>query len=187
MPSVRYSEFSPSLWPTVIVIVQQEYKRSGNWQHLVALLEFSFALRQKLEQINKESWNDFQLRIGISDGPIVAGVIGAKKPQYDIWGDTVNLASRMESTGVTGKTQVCSVTRSSVYNMHACDHRLCRRLRHFCLLMVTSLTIGELCLSRVKALSSLTLPNNEIPGCSPSCNTEHTHTHTPLWYKRYLQ
>ena len=44
---------------------------------------------------------------GIHHGPLVSGVIGAKKPQYDIWGDTVNMASRMESTGVAGKIQVC--------------------------------------------------------------------------------
>lgn len=45
---------------------------------------------------------------GINVGPVVAGVIGARRPQYDIWGNTVNVASRMDSTGVQGKIQVQS-------------------------------------------------------------------------------
>lgn len=46
------------------------------------------------------------LILGINVGPVVAGVIGARRPQYDIWGNTVNVASRMDSTGVQGKIQV---------------------------------------------------------------------------------
>jgi class 3 adenylate cyclase len=47
-----------------------------------------------------------ELRVGINSGPVVAGIIGTKRYMYDIWGDSVNLASRMESTGVPGKVQV---------------------------------------------------------------------------------
>lgn len=46
--------------------------------------------------------------LGINVGPVVAGVIGARRPQYDIWGNTVNVASRMDSTGVQGRIQVSS-------------------------------------------------------------------------------
>lgn len=47
-----------------------------------------------------------RLRIGISHGEVTAGVVGAQKPLYDIWGDAVNMASRMDTTGVSGKIQV---------------------------------------------------------------------------------
>lgn len=102
------------------------------------MVEFAFALVGKLDVINKHSFNDFKLRIGknnlpqpkngaqlnvscqlscsffllgINHGPVIAGVIGAQKPQYDIWGNSVNVASRMETTGVLGKIQVQGLTK----------------------------------------------------------------------------
>ncbi|XP_018421584.1 PREDICTED: adenylate cyclase type 7 [Nanorana parkeri] len=73
-------------------------------------VEFAMALMQKLDGINRHSFNNFRLRVGINHGPVIAGVIGARKPQYDIWGNTVNVASRMETTGELGKIQVTEET-----------------------------------------------------------------------------
>lgn len=67
-------------------------------------------LRQKLHEVNKDAFNTFQLRVGISSGPLVSGVIGARKPVYDIWGNTVNVAARMDSTGENWKIQVPDYT-----------------------------------------------------------------------------
>ncbi|XP_031441648.1 adenylate cyclase type 2b [Clupea harengus] len=80
------------------------------YMHIGTMVEFAFALVGKLDVINKHSFNDFKLRVGINHGPVIAGVIGAQKPQYDIWGNSVNVASRMESTGVLGKIQVTEET-----------------------------------------------------------------------------
>ncbi|KAJ8970862.1 hypothetical protein NQ314_000986 [Rhamnusium bicolor] len=84
----------------------RDCRNSDGPEHLCALVDFAIMMRLKLDEINKDSFNNFGLRIGISCGPLVCGVIGARKPVFDIWGDTVNLASRMDSTGVIGSIQV---------------------------------------------------------------------------------
>uniref|UniRef100_A0A8C7YP73 Adenylate cyclase type 2 n=1 Tax=Oryzias sinensis TaxID=183150 RepID=A0A8C7YP73_9TELE len=93
---------------TLVPECVQENERQ--YTHIGTMVEFAFALVGKLELINKHSFNDFRLRIGINHGPVIAGVIGAQKPQYDIWGNSVNVASRMETTGVLGKIQVTEET-----------------------------------------------------------------------------
>uniref|UniRef100_A0A8C5EGA3 Adenylate cyclase type 2 n=1 Tax=Gouania willdenowi TaxID=441366 RepID=A0A8C5EGA3_GOUWI len=87
-----------------------ECETDRQYMHIGTMVEFAFALVGKLDLINKHSFNDFRLRIGINHGPVIAGVIGAQKPQYDIWGNSVNVASRMETTGVLGKIQVTEET-----------------------------------------------------------------------------
>lgn len=75
---------------------------------IAILVEFSLEMKRRLQDISKHSYNSFKLRVGINVGPVIAGVIGAGKPQFDIWGNTVNVASRMESTCELGKVQVTS-------------------------------------------------------------------------------
>jgi adenylate cyclase len=74
--------------------------------HAHAVARFAFDMLAVVERINRESGQRLALRIGIHTGPVVAGVIGKRKFIYDLWGDTVNIASRMESHGVPGEIQV---------------------------------------------------------------------------------
>jgi class 3 adenylate cyclase len=79
--------------------------------HIVAVANFALALFSQLEEFNDHSFGNFSLRIGINVGPVVAGVIGTEKPHYDIWGNSVNVASRMDSSGIPGRIQVTEETK----------------------------------------------------------------------------
>ncbi len=87
-----------------------------------ALAMQAYMKKQNIDRIaNGEP--DWGLRIGIHTGPIVAGVVGKRKYAYDIWGDTVNVASRMESSGEAGKVNISSTTYAFIKDQYACTHR----------------------------------------------------------------
>ncbi|CAL8091964.1 unnamed protein product [Calicophoron daubneyi] len=78
-------------------------------QHLISLMEFCHLLKETVDNFNKMyifGTDKFIIKIGYNFGPVTAGIIGTTKPMYDIWGDTVNVASRMYSTGIPGEIQV---------------------------------------------------------------------------------
>jgi len=78
--------------------------------HAQAVADIALEMIQTLASLNADKGTHLRVRIGINTGPIVAGVIGKRKFTYDLWGDTVNLASRMESSGVPGLVHVSEST-----------------------------------------------------------------------------
>jgi len=74
--------------------------------HLEALIEMALEMQAVMQRLRREGLCEFNLRIGINTGPVIAGIIGYKKFSYDLWGDTVNVASRMETFGVPGRIHV---------------------------------------------------------------------------------
>jgi class 3 adenylate cyclase len=82
----------------------------GRDAHALAIVDMGLAMLADLEALGAERGRPLRMRVGMHAGPAVAGVIGLKKFIYDVWGDTVNMASRMESSGVPGRLQVTSET-----------------------------------------------------------------------------
>jgi class 3 adenylate cyclase len=93
--------------------------RTNPVEVIMAALEMVHYMKQ-LQQDNLKVWD---LRIGIHTGPVIAGVVGQKKLSYDIWGDTVNTASRMESSGEPGKVNISGSTYELVQDFFACEYR----------------------------------------------------------------
>jgi len=72
---------------------------------------------------NENQVAQFDIRVGINTGPVVAGVVGSKKFAYDIWGDTVNIASRMESASEAGRINISDSTYLLIKNKFNCTFR----------------------------------------------------------------
>jgi len=91
--------------------------------HLCQLMNFCVEMQNAVDNFNKDLLN-FQLvlRIGFNHGEVTAGVIGTTKRLYDIWGDTVNTASRMDSTGVPGRIQVSEESKKILENDYNFQH-----------------------------------------------------------------
>ena len=86
--------------------------------HAEAVLNLAIDMLQVIQRFRRQDGELFQLRVGINTGPVVAGVIGLKKFSYDLWGDAVNVASRLESHGVADQIQVSESTYEQLKDKH---------------------------------------------------------------------
>jgi class 3 adenylate cyclase len=91
--------------------------------HAEAIAALALDMQQAIAHFNRSNDKAIGLRIGIDTGPVVAGVIGINKFIYDLWGDTVNTASRMESHGVPGAIQITANTHSKLKDRFVCEPR----------------------------------------------------------------
>lgn len=100
-----------------------EKNRTNPVEVILAALEMRGYMTKLKETSEIEGMKFWDIRIGIHTGTVVAGVVGHKKLSYDIWGDTVNTASRMESSGEAGKINISGTTYEFVKEFFACEYR----------------------------------------------------------------
>jgi PAS domain S-box-containing protein len=91
--------------------------------HVEAMAEMALDMQAEIRRFQGQMGQSCNLRIGINTGPVVAGVIGTKKFIYDLWGDAVNIASRMESQGEVGKIQVTATTKNLLNGKYDFEER----------------------------------------------------------------
>ncbi|WP_217884320.1 adenylate/guanylate cyclase domain-containing protein [Thioflexithrix psekupsensis] len=91
--------------------------------HAQAVAAMALDMFTAIEELNHKNRSNFKIRVGIHTGPVVAGVIGKNKFNYDLWGDAVNIASRMESHGIPGQIQISESTYQRVKNHFILEKR----------------------------------------------------------------
>jgi len=100
-----------------------EKNRTNPVEVILAALEMQVYMKELKEASQVQGMKYWDIRIGIHTGTVIAGVVGHKKLSYDIWGDTVNTASRMESSGEAGKINISGTTYEFVKEFFICEHR----------------------------------------------------------------
>jgi adenylate cyclase len=100
-----------------------EKNRTNPVEVILAALEMRTYMKRLKEASQVEGMKFWDIRIGIHTGTVVAGVVGQKKLSYDIWGDTVNTASRMESSGDAGRINISGTTYEFVKDFFTCEYR----------------------------------------------------------------
>jgi class 3 adenylate cyclase/ligand-binding sensor domain-containing protein len=91
--------------------------------HAPAIARMALEMLDEIQRVNAARGTALQVRIGINSGPVVAGVIGKKRFSYDLWGDAVNMASRMESHGLPGRIHITASTRDLVVGAFSVERR----------------------------------------------------------------
>ena len=91
--------------------------------HAEAIAQMALGMQAKIAKLCADTGEKLAIRVGINSGPVVAGVIGVSKFTYDLWGDTVNVAARMEATGFAGRIQVTDVTYELLKDKYLFERR----------------------------------------------------------------